>query len=41
MLTANLLKWILVFLLFIALPIALMRFMVHRTIEVRHKDKHR
>lgn len=40
MLTAILLKWTLVLLLFVVLPIALMRFMVHRTIEVRHKDQH-
>jgi len=37
MLTANLLKWTLVLLLFVALPIALVRLMVHRTIEVRRK----
>jgi len=39
MMTATLLKWTLVFLLFVALPIALMRLMVHRTIEVRHRDR--
>ena len=41
MLVANLLKWTLVFLLFVALPIALMRLMVHRTIEVGRKDRRR
>jgi len=39
MLTAHLLKSTLVFLLFVALPVALMRLMVRRTIEVRHKDR--
>ena len=39
MLTANILKWTLVLLLFVALPIALMRLMVHKTIEVSHKDR--
>ena len=33
MLTANLLKWTLVTLLFVVLPIALMRLMVYKTIE--------
>jgi len=30
-------KWALVIFLFIVLPIAMMRFMVHKTIEVRNK----
>ena len=32
-------KWILVFLLFFVLPIALMRLMVYKTIEVRRRDR--
>lgn len=39
MLTANLLKWTLVLLLFVVLPIALMRLMVYKTIEVTRKDQ--
>jgi len=31
-------KWVLVFLLFFVLPIALMRLMVYKTIEVRRRD---
>jgi hypothetical protein len=38
MLSANLLKWALVLLLFVALPIALMRLMVYKTIEVTRKE---
>lgn len=38
MLIAGMLKWMLVLLLFVALPIALMRLMVHKTIEVTRKD---
>jgi hypothetical protein len=37
MLSANLLKWTLVLLLFVVLPIALMRLMVYKTIEVPRK----
>lgn len=37
MLAANLLKWTLVLLLFVALPIALLRLLVHRTIEIPRK----
>jgi hypothetical protein len=40
MLGANLLKWTLVLLLFVALPIALMRLMVYKTIEVKRQDRH-
>ena len=32
-------KWILVFLLFFVLPVALMRLMVYKTIEVRRRDR--
>ena len=32
-------KWILVFLLFFVLPIAIMRLMVYKTIEVRRRDR--
>lgn len=37
MLIANVVKWSLVLLLFVALPIALMRLMVYKTIEVRRE----
>ena len=37
MLSANLLKWTLVLLLFVVLPIALMRLMVYKTIAVQRK----
>ena len=37
MLTAHLLKWTLVTLLFVALPIALMRLMVYKTIETKRQ----
>jgi len=30
-------KWALVILLFVVLPIAMMRFMVHKTIEIKTK----
>ncbi len=40
MLIADLLKWTLVLLLFVALPICLVRLMVHRTIEVQRKPNH-
>lgn len=41
MLSINLLKWALVLLLFVALPIALMRLLVHKTIEIQrdHNDR--
>jgi len=39
MFDANLIRWGLVLLLFFALPIALLRLMVYKTIETR--DKHR
>ena len=32
-------KWVLVMFLFVVLPIALMRYMVRKTIEVTHKPK--
>lgn len=32
-------KWVLVFLLFFVLPIALIRLMVYKTIEVRRRDR--
>lgn len=32
-------KWALILLLFVVLPVALMRYMVHKTIEVSYKDK--
>jgi len=32
-------KWVLVLFLFVVLPIALMRYMVHKTIKVTYKDK--
>ena len=38
MLSANLLKWTLILLLFVVLPIALMRLMVYKTIEIRRGD---
>ena len=34
-------KWVLVLILFVVLPIALMRYMVHKTIEVKIDNKHR
>jgi hypothetical protein len=37
MLTANLIKWTLVTLLFVVLPIALMRLLVYKTIEVQRR----
>lgn len=37
MLTAHLLKWTLVTLLFVVLPIALMRLMVYKTIETKRQ----
>jgi len=39
MLAVSLLKWSLVLLLFVALPIALMRLMVHKTIETRENPR--
>jgi hypothetical protein len=39
MLGATLLKWILVLFLFVVLPIAFMRLMVYRTIEVTRKQR--
>lgn len=39
MLAANLLKWSLILLLFVVLPIALLRLMVYKTIEVKNKDR--
>lgn len=39
MLTAHIVKWSLILLLFVALPIALLRLMVYKTIEVRRKDQ--
>lgn len=41
MLAANLLKWTLVLLLFVALPVALLRVLVRRTIEIPSKHKHK
>jgi hypothetical protein len=38
MLGINLLKWTLVLLLFVALPIALMRLMVYKTIEIQRRS---
>lgn len=38
-LTASLLKYTLILLLFVVLPIALMRLMVYKTIEVVRKDR--
>lgn len=35
----NLVKWTLVLLLFVVLPIALMRLMVYKTIEVTRKER--
>jgi hypothetical protein len=37
MLSINLLKWTLVLLLFVALPIALLRLLVYKTIEIQRK----
>lgn len=37
MLGATLLKWTLVLLLFVVLPIAFMRLMVYKTIEIQRK----
>ena len=39
MLGATLLKWTLVLFLFVVLPIAFMRLMVYRTIEVTRKQR--
>jgi hypothetical protein len=39
MLSAALVKWTLVLVLFVVLPIALMRLMVYKTIEISHKDR--
>ena len=39
MLDAHTLKLALVLLLFVGLPVMLMRYMVSKTIEVRHKDR--
>lgn len=39
MLAASLLKYSLILLLFVVLPIALMRLMVYKTIEVTRRDR--
>jgi hypothetical protein len=39
MFAAILIKWTLILLLFVALPIALLRFMVHKTIEINNNDR--
>lgn len=38
---STVMKWLIVFMLFIVLPILLMRYMVYKTIEVVHRpEKH-
>ena len=39
MLSATAIKWAMVLVLFVVLPIALMRYMVRKTIEIKHTDR--
>jgi hypothetical protein len=39
MLGSSLMKWVLVFLLFIMLPVLLLRYMVARTIEIVRREE--
>ena len=39
MLSATAIKWVMILVLFVVLPIALMRYMVRKTIEIKHDER--